>query len=150
MLHEAARAGAGLAVLPCYLGDADPALQRVGGVVPEVFADQWLLVHRDLRALPRVRAVMDAVIELFQRERAVAGRPLTSHTGAIFPGGSAMKKIDPYACLSSAIATTAHAENGILPMASKPEEVGLSSTQLKRLEEVDRRSISTRASCPAR
>ena len=71
VLHEAARAGAGLAVLPCYLGDPDPALKRVGGVVPEVFADQWLLVHRDLRALPRVRAVMDAVIELFQRERAL-------------------------------------------------------------------------------
>ena len=61
----------GLAVLPCYLGDPDPALRRVGGVIPEVFADQWLLVHRDLRALPRVRAVMDAVVELFQRERAL-------------------------------------------------------------------------------
>ena len=71
VLHEAARAGAGLAVLPCYLGDADPALKRVGGIVSDVFADQWLLVHRDLRALPRVRAVMDAVIELFQRERAL-------------------------------------------------------------------------------
>jgi DNA-binding transcriptional LysR family regulator len=71
VLHEATRAGVGLAVLPCYLGDVDPALKRVGGVVPEVFADQWLLVHRDLRALPRVRAVMDAVIELFQRERAL-------------------------------------------------------------------------------
>jgi DNA-binding transcriptional LysR family regulator len=69
VLHEATRAGAGLAVLPCYLGDPDPALKRVGGVVAEVFADQWLLVHRDLRALPRVRAVMDAVIELFQREK---------------------------------------------------------------------------------
>src|SRR5258708_19426345 len=69
VLHEAARAGVGLAVLPCYLGDPDPALKRVGGVVPEVSADQWLLVHRDLRALPRVRAVMDAVIDLFQRER---------------------------------------------------------------------------------
>ena len=76
VLHEAARAGAGLAILPCYLGDPDPALKRVGGVVPEVFADQWLLVHRDLRALPRVRAVMDAVIELFQREKALLeGRP---------------------------------------------------------------------------
>ena len=71
VLHEAARAGVGLAVLPCFLGDVDPALKRVGGVVSEVFADQWLLVHRDLRALPRVRAVMDAVIELFQRERAL-------------------------------------------------------------------------------
>jgi DNA-binding transcriptional LysR family regulator len=71
VLLEAARTGAGFAILPCYLGDADDRLQRIGGVIPEVFADQWLLVHRDLRALPRVRAVMDAVIALFQRERAL-------------------------------------------------------------------------------
>src|SRR5262249_43285779 len=58
VLHEAARSGAGFAVLPCYLGDPDPQLHRVGGVLADVFADQWLLVHRDLRALPRVRAVM--------------------------------------------------------------------------------------------
>ena len=61
VLHEAVGAGAGLAVLPCYLGDPDPALRRVGGVLPEVVAEQWLLVHRDLRALPRVRAVMDSL-----------------------------------------------------------------------------------------
>lgn len=71
VLHEATRTGAGLAVLPCHLGDPDPALRRVGGVIADVFADQWLLVHRDLRALPRVRAVMDAVVELFQKERAL-------------------------------------------------------------------------------
>jgi len=65
----AARTGAGLAVLPCHLADPDPLLRRIGGIIPEVFANQWLLVHRDLRALPRVRAVMDAVIDLFQRER---------------------------------------------------------------------------------
>jgi len=41
----------------------------VAGVIADVFAAQWLLVHRDLRALPRVRAVMDAVIDLFHRER---------------------------------------------------------------------------------
>lgn len=71
VLQDAVRAGAGLTVLPCYLGDPDPGLKRLGGVIADVFADQWLLVHRDLRALPRVRAVMDAVIELFQRERAL-------------------------------------------------------------------------------
>ena len=38
--------------------------------LPEVAADQWLLVHRDLRDLPRVRAVMDSLIRLFQEERA--------------------------------------------------------------------------------
>lgn len=69
VLHEAVRAGAGLAVLPCYLGDPDPALRRVGGVIEDVTVDQWLLVHRDLRSLPRVRAVMDAMIDLFQRHK---------------------------------------------------------------------------------
>ena len=71
VLLEAARNGAGLAVMPCYLGDPEPQLHRIGDVIPEVFADQWLLVHRDLRALPRVRAVVDAVVVLFQRERAL-------------------------------------------------------------------------------
>jgi DNA-binding transcriptional LysR family regulator len=71
VLHEAVRAGAGFTVLPCYLGDADPALRRVSPVLKEVAADQWLLVHRDLRSLPRVRAVMDALIALFQEERAM-------------------------------------------------------------------------------
>src|SRR3546814_20847328 len=53
VLHEAARVGAGLAVLPCYLGDGDPMLRRLGPILDEVACDQWLLVHRDLRALPR-------------------------------------------------------------------------------------------------
>ncbi|MBM3619238.1 MAG: LysR family transcriptional regulator [Alphaproteobacteria bacterium] len=69
VLHEAVRSGAGLAVLPCYLGDPDPALRRVGGLLDDVAVDQWLLVHRDLRGLPRVRAVMDALIDLFQRHK---------------------------------------------------------------------------------
>jgi DNA-binding transcriptional LysR family regulator len=75
VLQVVARTGAGLAVLPCYLGDCDPALRRIGPILAEVAADQWLLVHRDLRDLPRVRAVMDALIQLFQEERAaLAGR----------------------------------------------------------------------------
>jgi len=77
VLQDAARAGAGLALLPCYLGDGDPALRRIGPILADVAADQWLLVHRDLRDLPRVRAVMDALVRLFQDERAaLAGRPL--------------------------------------------------------------------------
>lgn len=71
VLHEAVRAGAGLAVLPCFLGDQDPVLRRVGCVIEAVTVDQWLLVHRDLRGLPRVRAVMDALVVLFQRDKAL-------------------------------------------------------------------------------
>jgi len=69
VLHDAVRSGAGLAVMPCYLADQDPRLRRVGGVLPEITTEQFLLVHRDLRALPRVRAVMDALVDLFQRHR---------------------------------------------------------------------------------
>jgi DNA-binding transcriptional LysR family regulator len=71
IVQEAARAGAGLTVLPCYLADGDPRLRRIGPPLKEVAAEQWLLVHRDLRGLPRVRAVMDAIIRLFHDERAL-------------------------------------------------------------------------------
>jgi DNA-binding transcriptional LysR family regulator len=70
VLQDAVSAGAGLAVLPCYVGDGDHHLRRIGPILKDVAADQYLLVHRDLRELPRVRAVMDALIELFHRERA--------------------------------------------------------------------------------
>jgi DNA-binding transcriptional LysR family regulator len=70
VLRDALRAGAGVSVLPCYLGDGDPGLRRLGPVLDGVVADQWLLVHRDLRTLPRVRSVMDALATLFQEEKA--------------------------------------------------------------------------------
>ena len=69
VMQEILRTGSGVSVLPCYLGDADPMLSRAGGVLNEVAADQWLLVHRDLRALHRVRAIMDRLIALFETER---------------------------------------------------------------------------------
>jgi DNA-binding transcriptional LysR family regulator len=69
VLHDAVRAGAGLAVLPCYLGDVDTSLRRIGPVLKDVWADQWLLVHRDLRELARVRRVMDALVALFQEQK---------------------------------------------------------------------------------
>lgn len=83
VLRDAARAGAGVAVLPCYLGDGDAALRRVGPILREVAVDQWLLVHRDLRALPRVRAVMDALVRLFQEQRAaIEGRAGATHASS--------------------------------------------------------------------
>ncbi len=85
VLQEAARAGAGLALLPCYLGDADPALRCIGPILGNVAADQWLLVHRDLRDLPRVRAVMDALIQLFQDERAALEGRRTARSPAVRP-----------------------------------------------------------------
>src|SRR5699024_8253305 len=41
-LQAAARAGLGVAPLPCYLGDADPALSRLGPAIPEMASALWL------------------------------------------------------------------------------------------------------------
>jgi DNA-binding transcriptional LysR family regulator len=60
----AARAGVGVAGLPCFLGDADPDLIRIDENIPFFSRDIWLLVHRDLRKTPSVRAVMDFVVAL--------------------------------------------------------------------------------------
>jgi DNA-binding transcriptional LysR family regulator len=55
----AARTGVGLAVLPHFLGDPDPRLTRYDVTPAPPSRDIWLLVHRDLRQTPLVRAVMD-------------------------------------------------------------------------------------------
>lgn len=61
----AARAGIGLAVLPCYLGDPEPGLVRAlpGGPVPALARELWIVTHQDLRRTARVRAFFDAVAE---------------------------------------------------------------------------------------
>ncbi|QPF92466.1 LysR family transcriptional regulator [Bradyrhizobium commune] len=53
----AARTGIGLAALPRFLGEADPRLERhdIGG--RPVGREVWLVLHRDLRRTPAVRAV---------------------------------------------------------------------------------------------
>nr|WP_206022273.1 LysR family transcriptional regulator [Halomonas bachuensis] len=59
----AARDGLGRAVLPCYLADAEPALERNGEPIPELATDLWLLTHPDLRRVARIRAFMAFLVE---------------------------------------------------------------------------------------
>ena len=69
VLANAVRAGNGVGILPCFYGDGDPGLVRLRPPLDEARVDQWLLVHQDLRTLPRVRIVMDALIGLFAAHR---------------------------------------------------------------------------------
>jgi DNA-binding transcriptional LysR family regulator len=75
LMHaEAIRAGTGRGVLPCYIGDGHPVLERLGAPVPELAATYWLVVHRDLRRAPCVRAAIDWVRQAFTEQRgAIAG-----------------------------------------------------------------------------
>jgi DNA-binding transcriptional LysR family regulator len=70
VLHNAIRTGNGVGVLPCFMGDSDPALRRLTPVLDDVQVEQWLLVHQDMRTVPRIRLVMDVLIRLFQDARA--------------------------------------------------------------------------------
>jgi len=73
-IHWAVRAGIGVAVLPCYMGDADQDLVRLGEPIPEMGADLWLLTHPDLRRVMRVRAFIDYVGDAVrERGRLLAG-----------------------------------------------------------------------------
>ena len=62
LMHlEAIRAGTGRGVLPCYVGDGHPLLERLTPPISEIAAEYWIIVHRDLRRAACVRAVIDWV-----------------------------------------------------------------------------------------
>ena len=72
LMHlEAIRAGTGRGVLPCYVGDGHPLLERLTPPIPEIAAEYWIIVHRDLRRAACVRAVIDWVKALFAEQRDV-------------------------------------------------------------------------------
>jgi DNA-binding transcriptional LysR family regulator len=66
----AAKAGIGLALLPCYLGDTEPDLRRL---LPEpivaVAGELWIVTHADLKRTARVRAFFDLVGNGLSAER---------------------------------------------------------------------------------
>lgn len=69
-LLAAVKTGSGLAVLPCYLGDADPTLTQVRLREPPR-EDIWLTVHRDLQKTPRVRVLLDFLARTIRGDRLV-------------------------------------------------------------------------------
>jgi DNA-binding transcriptional LysR family regulator len=72
LMHlEAIRAGTGRGVLPCYVGDGHPLLEQLTPPIPEIAAEYWIIVHRDLRRSPCVRAVIDWMKAVFAEQREV-------------------------------------------------------------------------------
>ena len=75
----ALREGAGLAYLPCFMGDGDPSLVRFYPPERQHDLGLWLLYHRDLRRTKRVRLFREHML------REVAD------VAALFEGGTPMK-----------------------------------------------------------
>jgi DNA-binding transcriptional LysR family regulator len=72
-LEAAAHAGsgAGLAMLPAFLGAAEPSLEQAFAPEPELVEPLALLYHPDLREAPRVRAFEDFLVGETGRIRAL-------------------------------------------------------------------------------
>jgi DNA-binding transcriptional LysR family regulator len=58
---SAARAGAGVALLPDFLVATDAGLVVVGDDIAPLKRELWLVIHTDVRTAPAVRAVVDAL-----------------------------------------------------------------------------------------
>lgn len=65
-MHALARAGAGLAVLPCYLGESTRELRRLSDPLDGESVDLWLHVNQDTQQMARVRIVMEYLVERLQ------------------------------------------------------------------------------------
>ncbi len=64
--QAAARAGLGMAILPCWLADRDPHLKRVPPAAVLQTRPGWVLTHPDLRTTERVRTTVRFIVDALQ------------------------------------------------------------------------------------
>ncbi|WFE76672.1 LysR family transcriptional regulator [Roseinatronobacter sp. S2] len=76
--------GAGLSVLPCFIGDDDPRLCRMGPIITDLSTEQWLVAHHDERHSPPVRRVIERLATLFNEASPLfsGARPQAVHPAA--------------------------------------------------------------------
>ncbi len=60
------RAGAGNGVLPCFIGDSEPGLERVGDEIAELRHRQWVVTNNDDRHRREIRIVADRLVKLLK------------------------------------------------------------------------------------
>ncbi|MBN8609448.1 MAG: LysR family transcriptional regulator [Deltaproteobacteria bacterium] len=71
-LFNATILGTGVTLLPCFMAEREPTLLRL---TAEAFHNRTirLLFPADLKRVPRVRAVIDFLVEIFERDAALFG-----------------------------------------------------------------------------
>lgn len=57
------KAGFGISMLPCFLCDNEPGIEKVFPSLPSASFPVWLVTHRELRTSPRIRMVFDVLAE---------------------------------------------------------------------------------------
>ncbi len=61
---DLARAGLGKIVMPCFAGDGEPGLMRIGEPIEAMTHEEWLVSHHEARHDPPVRAALEAIGKL--------------------------------------------------------------------------------------
>lgn len=65
-MYDLVLAGAGTAVLPCFVGDLEPRLQRVGGPIDSLRHGQWTVMNSNDRHRREIRLVVDRTTMLLK------------------------------------------------------------------------------------
>jgi len=65
-LRDLALAGAGTAVLPCFIGDQDMRLERVGEEIVSLRHSQWIVMNNDDRHRREIRTVVNRMVKFIK------------------------------------------------------------------------------------
>ena len=80
--HWLVTCGGGIAVLPRFRADAEPSLHRIATAVPIPKTEIWLGVHKENRAVPRVRTVLDCIADTARHRADVLNPQESSNASA--------------------------------------------------------------------
>jgi DNA-binding transcriptional LysR family regulator len=73
LTKAALREGLGISILPCFMGDSDPALVRYSEARQEWDLGLWILLHPDLKRTARVLAFRDFMMEAIEAQSDLLG-----------------------------------------------------------------------------
>jgi len=73
LMIAAATGGIGVAVLPCFLGDAEPGLVQLSAPIEALRADYWAIAHPDLSRNLSVRTVATWISDCFRKAERAPG-----------------------------------------------------------------------------
>lgn len=65
----AVAAGLGVALLPVYLADRNPAVRRISGVLTDLASELWIVTHQDLKNTARIRAFLGVIGDAIVADR---------------------------------------------------------------------------------
>ena len=69
LTHSAIREGMGISILPCFMGDTDPLLERYCEPDPAFNLGLWVLLHPDLKRTARILAFRDHMIQAINEKK---------------------------------------------------------------------------------